>query len=134
MNQGEYYLTDAFQYMVDHGSRIMTAPVEGWWDAGKPETLLETNHHLLLAGRGGIDPLATVEDAEIIEVLCVEWTTAHVRTKRGWVLSVHRRRIATRPAAAEISTAAIATTIHRHSREPPPSDASGRMTASSPPS
>jgi glucose-1-phosphate thymidylyltransferase len=64
---GEFYLTDAFQYMVDHGSPIITAPVEGWWDAGKPETLLETNHHLLLAGRGGVDASATVEDAEIIE-------------------------------------------------------------------
>ena len=29
--------------MVDHGSPILTAPVEGWWDAGKLETLLETN-------------------------------------------------------------------------------------------
>ena len=69
---GEYYLTDAFQYMVDHGSRIMTAPVVGWWDAGKPETLLETNHHLLFAGRGGVDPGASVEDAEIIEPVRLE--------------------------------------------------------------
>ena len=64
---GEFYLTDAFQYMVDHGSRIATAPVEGWWDAGKPETLIETNEHLLLIGRGGIDPSATVEDCEVVE-------------------------------------------------------------------
>jgi glucose-1-phosphate thymidylyltransferase len=64
---GEYYLTDAFQYMVDHGSRILTAPVEGWWDAGKPETLLETNAHLLRTRHGGIAPSAVVEDAEIIE-------------------------------------------------------------------
>jgi glucose-1-phosphate thymidylyltransferase len=63
---GEFYLTDAFQYMVDQGRRIMTADVKGWWDAGKPETLLETNHHLLMAGRGGVDTMATVEDAEII--------------------------------------------------------------------
>ena len=77
---GEFYLTDAFQYMVDHGSRIMTAPVEGWWDAGKPETLLETNHHLLLAGRGGVDPLATVEDAEIIEPVRLE---ANVKVRGG---------------------------------------------------
>jgi glucose-1-phosphate thymidylyltransferase len=64
---GEFYLTDAFQYMVDSGSRIATAPVEGWWDAGKPETLLETNEHLLLAGRGGIDPAASVEGCEVVE-------------------------------------------------------------------
>ena len=49
---GEYYLTDAFQYMVDRGARILTAAVEGWYDAGKPETLLETNLHLLRTTRG----------------------------------------------------------------------------------
>jgi len=64
---GEYYLTDAFQYMVDHGAKILTAPVEGWWDAGKPETLLETNHHLVEAGRGGRHTSAIVEAAEIVE-------------------------------------------------------------------
>lgn len=69
---GEFYLTDAFQYMVDHGSRIVTAPVEGWWDAGKPETLLETNAHLLEAGRGGVSPDATVDGAELIEPVRVE--------------------------------------------------------------
>ena len=49
---GEFYLTDAFQYMVDHGSKIQVAPVAGWYDCGKPETLLDTNRHLLLGGRG----------------------------------------------------------------------------------
>jgi glucose-1-phosphate thymidylyltransferase len=49
---GEYFLTDAFQYMVDHGGRLLVAPVEGWYDAGKPETLLETNLHVLSTTRG----------------------------------------------------------------------------------
>lgn len=48
---GEFYLTDAFQYMVDHGKRILTAPVGGWYDCGKVDTLLETNRHLLETGR-----------------------------------------------------------------------------------
>jgi glucose-1-phosphate thymidylyltransferase len=69
---GEYYLTDAFQYMVDNGSRIVTAPVEGWWDAGKPETLLETNGHLIGAGRGGVDSSAKIEGAEIVEPVRIE--------------------------------------------------------------
>ena len=64
---GEFYLTDAFQFMVDRGSRIATAPVQGWWDAGKPETLIETNEHLLRIGRHGIDPSATVQDCELVE-------------------------------------------------------------------
>ncbi len=49
---GEYYLTDAFQYMIDHGARIRTAEVAGWYDCGKPETLIETNRHLLATTRG----------------------------------------------------------------------------------
>lgn len=48
---GEFYLTDAFQYMVDHGKRLLTAPVGGWYDCGKVDTLLETNRHLLEHGR-----------------------------------------------------------------------------------
>ncbi len=51
---GEFYLTDAFQYMVDHGKRLLTAPVRGWYDCGKVDTLLETNRHLLEQGRARI--------------------------------------------------------------------------------
>lgn len=49
---GEYYLTDAFQYMVDQGRRLLVANVGGWYDCGKVDTLLETNEHLLRTGRG----------------------------------------------------------------------------------
>ena len=38
--------------MIDHGAKIQTVPVEGWYDAGKPETLLETNRHVLSTTRG----------------------------------------------------------------------------------
>jgi glucose-1-phosphate thymidylyltransferase len=48
---GEYYLTDAFQHMVDHGRRLLTSAVAGWYDCGKVDTLLETNQHLLETGR-----------------------------------------------------------------------------------
>jgi len=69
---GEFFMTDALQYMVDKGAKILTAPVEGWWDAGKPETLLETNHHLIDTGRGGVHASAVVEDAEIVEPVRLE--------------------------------------------------------------
>jgi glucose-1-phosphate thymidylyltransferase len=49
---GEFYLTDAFQYMVDHGKKIAVEDVTGWYDCGKVDTLLETNQHLLENGRG----------------------------------------------------------------------------------
>lgn len=69
---GEFYLTDAFQYMVDNGGRLLTAPVDGWWDAGKPETLLETNGHLVSGARGGVDPSADVQATEIVEPVRIE--------------------------------------------------------------
>ena len=50
-NQGEWFLTDAFQYMIDRGRRIRVAEVSGWYDCGKVETVLETNLHLLRTGR-----------------------------------------------------------------------------------
>jgi glucose-1-phosphate thymidylyltransferase len=49
---GEFYLTDAFQYMVDEGKKLFVSEVGGWYDCGKVDTLLETNRHLLEHGRG----------------------------------------------------------------------------------
>ena len=49
-NKGEYYLTDAFQYMIDKGAKLKVIDVEGWYDAGKLDTLLETNRIVLEKG------------------------------------------------------------------------------------
>jgi glucose-1-phosphate thymidylyltransferase len=69
---GEFYLTDAFQYMVDQGSKILTAPVEGWYDCGKPETLLATNEHLLRTTRGWVSPTAGVDSTVLGDTIRVE--------------------------------------------------------------
>jgi glucose-1-phosphate thymidylyltransferase len=45
--KGEYQLTDALQAMLQAGARMRIARVGGWFDCGNPETLLETNRHLL---------------------------------------------------------------------------------------
>ena len=50
-NKGEFYLTDAFQYMIDKGAKIQVVDVEGWYDAGEQGTLLETNRTMLEKGR-----------------------------------------------------------------------------------
>jgi glucose-1-phosphate thymidylyltransferase len=55
---GEYYLTDAFQFMVDQGRRLLVGSVTGWYDCGKVDTLLETNRHLLEHGRARRPPPA----------------------------------------------------------------------------
>jgi glucose-1-phosphate thymidylyltransferase len=45
--RGEYQLTDALQMMIEKGAEFSTTNVEGWFDCGKPETLLNTNRFLL---------------------------------------------------------------------------------------
>ena len=69
---GEYYLTDAFQYMVDRGARIRTAPVDSWHDCGSPEGLLDTNCHLLKSGRATTAPGARLADCRLTDPVRVE--------------------------------------------------------------
>lgn len=45
--RGEYQLTDALELMIQRGEKFTTFPVEGWYDCGKYETILETNRYLL---------------------------------------------------------------------------------------
>ena len=74
-NKGEFYLTDAFQHMIEHGRRILAAEVGGWYDCGAPGTLLETNGILLAKGAARrrefpgvvvVDPVY-IEDGVVIE-------------------------------------------------------------------
>ncbi len=55
--RGEYQLTDGLQLMIDRGERMKVFEIDGWHDCGKPETLLETNRHLLkrTATKRGVD-------------------------------------------------------------------------------
>jgi len=45
--KGEFQLTDALELMIEGGETFTTFPVSGWYDCGKPETLLSTNQTLL---------------------------------------------------------------------------------------
>jgi glucose-1-phosphate thymidylyltransferase len=74
--KGEWFLTDAFQYMIERGRRIKVAEVSGWYDCGKVDTVLETNLHLLRNGRdleptGATDvlvhPPVRVEPGAVVE-------------------------------------------------------------------
>lgn len=66
---GEYFLTDAFQYMIDHGARLLTSEVSEWWDCGKPETLLDTNLEVLNEEAAPApDPISGVE---FLQPVCV---------------------------------------------------------------
>jgi glucose-1-phosphate thymidylyltransferase len=70
-NKGEYYLTDAFQYMIDKGAKLKVVEVEGWYDAGKLDTLLETNRIVLEKGAArrpkDVEKSVTIHDPVFIE-------------------------------------------------------------------
>ena len=62
--QGEYYLADALQLMIDRGAKISAFPIDVWEDTGTPEALLETNRYLL-QGRS-VDVEGETIDSKII--------------------------------------------------------------------
>jgi glucose-1-phosphate thymidylyltransferase len=69
-NKGEFYLTDAFQHMIDAGRRILTAEVGGWYDCGQLETTLETNGALL--AQGAARHPAVGPDVRLVEPVLIE--------------------------------------------------------------
>ncbi|HVX41200.1 MAG TPA: sugar phosphate nucleotidyltransferase [Gemmatimonadaceae bacterium] len=70
-NKGEFYLTDAFQYMIDHGAKIKVIDVEGWYDAGEQGTLLETNRTMLEKGRAR-RPATVGANVQVVDPVYVE--------------------------------------------------------------
>ncbi len=68
--RGELEITEAIQWLVDHGQDVRAQMVEGWWkDTGKPDDLLEANRMMLSALEGSIEgqiDATTVEGAVVI--------------------------------------------------------------------
>ena len=85
-NQGEYYLTDAFQYMIDKGAKIQVVDVEGWYDAGKLDTLLETNQAMLARGRSRQPSVSS--DSSIIAPVYIEDGVTLKKSKVGPNVSI----------------------------------------------
>jgi glucose-1-phosphate thymidylyltransferase len=48
---GEFFLVDALNLMLERGLKMRVEPVEVWEDCGKPDALLHTNRYLLDHGR-----------------------------------------------------------------------------------
>lgn len=81
--KGELQLTDAIQIMIEKGEKLTTFPVEGWYDCGKPETLLSTNQYLLSKRDNGREiesvvikkPVYIADDAVIKNSVIGPYTT-----------------------------------------------------------
>ncbi|HLM18805.1 MAG TPA: glucose-1-phosphate thymidylyltransferase, partial [Acidimicrobiia bacterium] len=70
--RGELEITDAIQWLVDHGHRVRHEILQGWWiDTGKKDPLLESNRLVLetLEPRcdGTVDDHSRVEGRVVIE-------------------------------------------------------------------
>ena len=74
--RGELEISDAHQYLIDHGVKVGYTEVSGWWkDTGKPEDLLEANRLVLeqrlsaadAAIAGAVDAASTIDGKVIIE-------------------------------------------------------------------
>jgi glucose-1-phosphate thymidylyltransferase len=64
--RGEYEITEAIQWLIDHGRNVRAEMVTGWWkDTGKPEDLLEANRMMLSLLEGRLD--GEVDDATSID-------------------------------------------------------------------
>lgn len=66
----EYQLTDALQIMIEKGEKVGIFPVDGWYDCGKPETLLSTNQYLLEKQ----DLHYNIENVTVIEPVYIDKT------------------------------------------------------------
>ena len=70
--RGELEITDAIQYLVDHGYEVQPHLVSGWWkDTGKIEDLLEANR-LILEGietriEGTVDETSRITGQVVLE-------------------------------------------------------------------
>ena len=60
--RGELEITDAIQWLMDHGFTVDYQKLTGWWkDAGNPQDLLESNVLVLQDLKGSVHPSAKID-------------------------------------------------------------------------
>jgi glucose-1-phosphate thymidylyltransferase len=71
--RNELEITDAIQWMIDHGYTVMPHIHEGWWiDTGKATDMLEANANVLEELPARIAPSAVIENAIIDQRVTLE--------------------------------------------------------------
>lgn len=70
--RGELEITDAIQWLIDHGKRVRAHTITGWWkDTGKLEDMLEANR-MVLSGlerrvEGTVDAASQLDGQVVLE-------------------------------------------------------------------
>ena len=85
--KGEDQVTDALRVMLESGAEMGTFEVEGWYDCGLPDTLLETNR-FLLERSGGNGESAQGDDSVIIQPVSIDPSAVISRSIVGPYVSV----------------------------------------------
>jgi glucose-1-phosphate thymidylyltransferase len=71
--RGEYEITDAIQWMIDHGYRVYPHVHRGWWvDTGKALDMLEANSLVLEELKPAIAPDSVIENSQVDRRVTVE--------------------------------------------------------------
>jgi len=93
-HRGELEITDAIQFLIDHGYRVHPHVISGWWkDTGKLEDMLEANRIMLEAITSRVE--GDVDEAShlIGKVVIEEGASVTASTIRGPVVIGKRCRI-----------------------------------------
>jgi glucose-1-phosphate thymidylyltransferase len=79
--RNEYEITEAIQWLIDHGKTVRAEMVDGYWkDTGRPEDLLEANRMMLSVLGASID--GEVDAASTIEGIAMVGAGAKVTGSR----------------------------------------------------
>ncbi|MGH7724203.1 MAG: glucose-1-phosphate thymidylyltransferase [Candidatus Eiseniibacteriota bacterium] len=79
--RNELEITDAIQWLVDHGKTVRSHVISGWWkDTGKLEDMLEANRMAMSHWETRIE--GTVDDASVVEGAVVVGKNARVVRSR----------------------------------------------------
>lgn len=66
--RNELEITDAIQWLIDNGYKVLPHKVLGWWkDTGKPEDILEANRLILRSLKGSVSDNVSVDSKSQIQ-------------------------------------------------------------------
>jgi len=82
--RGEYQLTDALRLMIERGCRMTTFAIDGWFDCGQKNSLLETNRYLL----SQIKTIGEYKDAIVIPPVYISPSARVINSVIGPYVSV----------------------------------------------
>jgi len=67
--RGEYEITDAIQWLIDHDYSVFPHVHQGWWiDTGKPTDMLEANSCVLLEIEPTISPDCSIDEQSDVDM------------------------------------------------------------------